>query len=343
MIFFRPEAAIPTLPESEALMSTIFSERLFAKHAIEFRPFLAEVGLPAAILDRPDIEIPIEKYTELLEVVARNSNPSIGLVMGQSIEPADLGVYGHAMAAAADVAQMLAVMSQYLYVFAQANRISVETGQNRTIISYRYTLPQVVAHQQDVEFATTAILTMLKNLTGREIRPRYVDFGHSRPEYSRLHSQIFNCEVRFGRRGNRIHLGKNVLDLPILSADQSLFNALELSLAEQLKIRSDEEDLVMKVNHLISVSLGDSGADIRETAKKLGVSHRTLQRRLVDEGCVFSEMVENIRKATALEYVQFSDYSFIDIALMVGYGEQSSLSRAVKRWTGKTPQQIRGG
>lgn len=324
-------------------MSTIFSERLFAKHADEFRPFLADVGLPAAILERPDIEIPIEKYTELLEVVARKSNPSIGLVMAQSIEPDDLGVYSHAMAAAANVAQMLRVMSQYIYVFAQANRIRVETGRNRTVISYEYTMPQVVAYRQDVEFATTAIFILLKKLTGRQIRPRFVDFEHSKPEYANLHSQIFNCEIRFGRRGNRIHLDKNVLDLPILSADQSLFNALELSLANQLKIRSDEDDLITKVNHMISVGLGDGGADIRVIAGKLGVSHRTLQRRLADEGLVFSEMVEKMRRAIALEYVEFSDYSLTDIALMVGYGEQSSLSRAVRRWSGKSPQQIRGG
>jgi len=58
---------------------------------------------------------------------------------------------------------------------------------------------------------------------------------------------------------------------------------------------------------------------------------------------VFSEMVEKMRRAIALEYVEFSDYSLTDIALMVGYGEQSSLSRAVRRWSGKSPQQIRGG
>ena len=323
-------------------MSTIFSERLFTKHAAELRPFLAEVGLPYAILERPDIEIPIEKYTELLEVVARNSNPHIGLDMGQTIEPADLGVYGHALAAAADVSQMFGVMSQYLYVFAQANRIRVETGRNRTMISYRYTMPQVANYQQDVEFATTAIVTMLRRLTGRQIRPICVDFEHKKPAYAKLHGQIFNCEVRFGRRGNRIHLDKSVLDLPIISADQSLFNALESNLAEHLKIRSDEDDLITKVNHLISVSLGDGGADIRWTARKLGVSQRTLQRRLADEGHVFSEMVEKIRRAIAMEYVEFSNYSLTDIALMVGYGEQSSLTRAVKRWSGRSPQQIRG-
>ncbi|MCK5480039.1 MAG: AraC family transcriptional regulator [Gammaproteobacteria bacterium] len=323
-------------------MSTIFSEQLFAKHEKEFRPFLAEVGLPEYILDRPDVEIPVDKYLELLEIVARKANPSIGLIMGQSIEPADLGVYGHAMAASHNVRHMLEVMSRYLYVFAQANSIRVDVGKNRVVVSYQFRVPKKTMYQQDVEFAVSTIITLLRNLTGRMIQPFSVDFEHRKPVYSKLHNQIFDCEVRFARPGNRIHLNKTCLDLPILGADHRLFEALEFSLADRLKVRSDEDDLITKVNHLISVTLGESGPDIKYVARMLGMSHRTLQRRLTTQNLVFNDMVDSIRKAIAIDYVQHSDYSLTDIALMVGYCELSSFSRAFKRWTGKSPQHLRG-
>lgn len=322
-------------------MSTIFSERLFAKHAKEFLPFLAEVGLTEAIFNQPDIEIPVEKYAELLELVARKSNSSIGLVMGLSLKPADLGVWGHAMAATRDVAQLLDVSSRYIYVFAQANSIRVDTAKNSVVISYRFTHAQVASHQQDVEFVVSGVMTFLRALTGRMIIPLHVDFEHQKPDYSQLHSQFFGCEVRWGRRANRIHLNKKVLKYPILTTDQSLFNALESNLASQLIVRSDEEDLITKVNHLISVTLGEEGPDITNIAQSLGLSRRTLQRKLADQSCVFSDMVDSIRMAIAIEYVQHSDYSLTDIALMVGYGESSSLSRSFKRWVGKSPQQLR--
>jgi len=291
-------------------MSTIFSEQLFAKHEKEFRPFLAEAGLPEYILDRPDVEIPVDKYLELLEIVARKANPSIGLIMGQSIEAADLGVYGHAMAASHNVRHMLEVMSRYLYVFAQANSIRIDVGKNRVVVSYQFRVPKKTMYQQDVEFAVSTIITLLRNLTGRMIQPFSVDFEHRKPTYSKLHNQIFDCEVRFARLGNRIHLNKTCLDLPILGADHRLFEALEFSLADRLKVR--------------------------------GMSHRTLQRRLTTKNLVFHDMVDSIRNAIAIDYVQHSDYSLTDIALMVGYCELSSLSRAFKRWTGKSPQHFRG-
>ncbi len=323
-------------------MSTIFSEQLFAKHEKEFRPFLAEVGLPEYVLERPDVEIPIDKYAKLLETVALKSNPSIGLTMGQSIEPADLGVYGHTMAASQDVAHMLEVLSRYLYVFAQANSIRVDVGKKQVVISYQFRSPQMALKQQDVEFVVSAILTMLRNLTGRIIHPLCVDFEHQKPEYSRLHSQIFGCEIRFTRHGNRIHLSKTCLEFPILSADPSLFKALEFALADRLKVRSEDDDLLIKVSHLINVSLGEREPDIKQVALTLGMSKRTLQRKLATQNQVFNDMVDSTRKAIAIDYVEHSDYSLTDIALMVGFGELSSLSRAVKRWTGKSPQHLRG-
>lgn len=322
-------------------MATIYSERLFAKHKNEFLPFLGEVGLPEAIFNQPDIELPKKKYAELLELVGRKSNSSIGLTMGCNVEATDVGVWGHAMAAARDVAQMLDVMTRYLYVYAQSNNFRVDTATDRVVISYQSTIPKPASRQQDVEFALSGVLAFLRKLTGFNIIPVYLDFEHQRPAYSRLHSQFFKCKVRFEKRGNRIHLNKNVLDFPILSADQSLFRALKTNLASQLIVRSDEDDLVTKVNHLISVTLGEKGPDIKEIAGTLGMSHRTLQRKLADQGCVFGDMADSIRKTIAMEYVEHSNYSLTDIALMVGYSELSSLSRSFKRWVGKTPQQVR--
>ncbi len=110
-------------------MSTIYSEGIFSRHAEKFRPYLSAVGLPETILYRPDIEVPIRKWAELMETVARHSHPSIGLEMGTAIEPPDLGVFGHTMAASNTVAQMLEVASHYLYVFSHSNQIRVDTGQ----------------------------------------------------------------------------------------------------------------------------------------------------------------------------------------------------------------------
>lgn len=322
-------------------MSTIYSEKLFARHEADFRPFLAQVGLPDTIFQRPDIEIPIEKYMELLEAVAEASKPEIGLAMGERLRPADLGVYGHAMAATRDVAELLRVMAQYLYVFAQQNVIRVDTAERRTVVSYRHTGPQQLGAIHDVEFATAAILVVIRQLTGKQLVPLSVEFAHPKPEYAAHYARFFGCEAGFGRSGNRIHLDNRMLDLPVMSSDPGLLSALEFSMAEKLKVRSDEDDLVTRVNHLITVHLGEGDAQVGQIASALGLSRRSLQRKLADEGRQFGEMVDANRYAVAMDYIQHSEYSLTDIAIMLGYSELSSFSRAFRRWTGKSPQSFR--
>jgi AraC-like DNA-binding protein len=81
--------------------------------------------------------------------------------------------------------------------------------------------------------------------------------------------------------------------------------------------------------------------DLVKVASQLGMSKRTLQRKLAEKDIVFSDLVESISRTIAMDYVQHTDYSLTDVALMLGYAELSSFSRAFKRWSGVSPQQAR--
>jgi hypothetical protein len=110
-------------------MPTIFSEGIFARFEDQFRPFVAELDIPESVFTRRDVEVPSHKYAELLETVARHANPHIGLDLGESLEPRDLGVMGHAMSASATVGEALSVVSRYLYVLSQSNTMRLDIGE----------------------------------------------------------------------------------------------------------------------------------------------------------------------------------------------------------------------
>ena len=131
------------------------------------------------------------------------------------------------------------------------------------------------------------------------------------------------------------------MQYPVLSADLGLLEALVYYLDSRLQLRSEEEDLQAKVVHLITVSLSEGLPDLSRVAGQLGMSGRTLQRKLAEKNLVFSEMLESICRSIAREYILHTDYSVTDIAMMLGYTDLSSFSRAYKRWTGVGPQQAR--
>ena len=322
-------------------MATIISERLFSKFEDEFRPHLEAVGLDEAIFRRADLEVPIDKYTALLERVAAKDNPAIGLQMGQGIEASDLGVLGYAVLAAADVRQFLETLSTYLYVFAQDNVIRLDVSRDTAVVSYRYTAPGVSEFQRDVEFATSAIVRTVSAAVGRPTPPRYAEFEHRRPEYSEEYKSAFGCPVRFGCGGNRLHYDRAVLDRRLISGDPRHFEALTFYLADRLKFRAQDADFMRRLRHLITASLHTGVPELSSIAEQMGMSARTLQRRMSEHEIVFSDLVDNIRKGIAFEYVRETDYRLIDIAQILGYQEPSSFTRAFKRWTDKTPRQVR--
>ena len=322
-------------------MSTIFSENIFARFKDEFQPFLADLDIPEAIFTRPDIEITDVKYAELLESVGREVNPHIGLDLGENLDARDLGVLGHAAAASSTIGEALALFSRYLYVLSQSNTIRLDIGEERVVCTYTVTILQPNLVRQDAEFVLAVITTLIRKLSGRRFSPRLVEFSHSKFSDTRAHNRLFDGEVHFDRRENRLHFSRRVLDYPILSSDRRLLEALIYYLDSRLRLRSEEDDLQAKVRHMISVSLGEGIPDLNEIASQSGMSSRTLQRKLAEKDLVFSEMLESTCKSIASEYVLHSNYSFTDIALMLGYSDLSSFSRAFKRWTGLGPLQAR--
>ena len=106
-------------------------------------------------------------------------------------------------------------------------------------------------------------------------------------------------------------------------------------------MRSETEDFISKIRHLISNSLISGMPDQKRIADQLGMSARTLQRRLHDKQVVFADLVDDIRYTVAQDYVTHSEFSLTDVAMMLGYNELSSFSRAFKRWSGVSPHQLR--
>ena len=101
------------------------------------------------------------------------------------------------------------------------------------------------------------------------------------------------------------------------------------------------DDLIGQVRQQIVRGL-DSGKITREdVAKRLHMSVRTLQRRLDDNGIVFSDLVDEIRKEMAKSYLQAGELTLTEIGFLLGFAEQSSFTRAFKRWTGQTPLEFR--
>ncbi|MCT9826653.1 AraC-like transcriptional regulator QhpR [Pseudomonas veronii] len=320
---------------------TIFPETMFQHHHQLFMPFLHQLGLDESFFQRPDSEMPLSCFVLLWELLGERVDQNIGLRIGAQASSHGLGAYGHVVRSASDITKALRCMSRFIAVHSQATRVEVTHNGPLVSIEYQIHDPLIFHRRQDSELSISMIAAGLREMTGREVYPLRVDFEHPQPSEIDLHRELFKCPVFFNQGSNRLHYPREILNLPVLTADARLHSALEPVLEEQCKQRHLASDLLSQISQAIALSLGTGEVSLEQVAKRQGMSARTLQRRLSERCLEFSVLVEDVRRALAVEYVSHSHYNLTEVALRLGYSEASSFSRAFRRWTQVTPQKYR--
>ncbi|MBT8766699.1 AraC family transcriptional regulator [Metapseudomonas boanensis] len=322
------------------LARTVLSENFFRRFREVFAPHLDAVGLDTRILERADVEIPGEQYVALWEAAGK-THPNIGLVLGNQTEADDFGALGHAMHCATSVEKVLKTLHQFIVVFAQESTFTYETDSRFVYLEYQVTDPTVIHRRQDSEFAVASVFRQLNLITDSLIRPSRVDFEHDRPADLSEHKHIFQCPLYFNQPKNRLYLPIETLNLPVPHGNERLYKALEPYLERERHERYIPDELLLQITRMIAADMSSGVPSLVDICEQLGVSRRTLQRRLKDHGIEFSSLVEDVRRELALAYMKDSEYSMTEISLLVGYSESGSFTRAFRRWTGQSPQQYR--
>ena len=120
-------------------------------------------------------------------------------------------------------------------------------------------------------------------------------------------------------------------------ADRTLLPIVEQRLQEVLTSPPGEDPWLAALRIQIASRLCDGHPKLADVAPDVGLTPRTLQRRLAEQGVVYRDLVQEARRRLALEYLEQSDTDLTEIAFLLGYSELSAFAHAFRRWTGSTP------
>lgn len=187
-----------------------------------------------------------------------------------------------------------------------------------------------------------AAVALGRSITQVAWSPIAVSFRHPEPAETGEHRRIFGCQPNFGAGMNAIVLDRDLLQLPIVKADPGLCAVLDRH-AEELLARYPRQDLLInRVRSALRDEMNGGDPSLERIAAQLGMSGRTLQRRLRDLHTSHQELLDQMRRDLAVRYMQEPEMAICEIAYLLGFSERSVLHRAFKRWTGKTPSEFRG-
>jgi AraC-like DNA-binding protein len=299
---------------------------------------LAQVGLVPGDIAGPEARIDFARHAALIEAAAAAlQDPCFGLHFGAGLDPLDAGAIAYLAANSPDLQAALENFLTYLATATEGFRGRLEPagGQTRLVIAARD--PGLKLNGQCNEFALASAMNICRFVTGRRLTPRRVEMQHPRSSGLASFEQYFGVPVRFAADSYAITLDSGQLALPCSSADARLFRIVKAHCDELLAQSRQATDLREEVEHLVGSLLPTGTATTAHVAATLGVSERSLSRRLSEKGVTFREILQQQRRRMALRYLEDPAIRPTQVAYLLGYSEPSAFSHAFRRWTGESP------
>ncbi|RWI66757.1 AraC family transcriptional regulator [Mesorhizobium sp.] len=280
----------------------------------------------------------------LMEFAAREiSEPAFGLNLGRTYSIYDLEIIGYMMLNSKDVGDALRTFVRYFKLRADGCRFDLIRGTEGTAeLTYTVIAPGVAECRQDVELALAWGMQIIRTLSSRTWRPISVQFTHTPLAAIEDYREVFQSPVHFEQGSSSILFDSRVLEHPVANADPQLLGILRDQAESLISRDTYSADLASLVGAQIDQALLLGRAPrIDWIAKQLGMTTRTLQRRLDEQGLMLRDLVDAKRKAVSTDLLEKSDYGLADIAMILGYSEVSAFVRAFTRWTGMPPKAYR--
>jgi hypothetical protein len=220
-------------------------------------------------------------------------------------DPRDNGLLVYTALSSKTLGEALKVVERYFHVFNEAIDVNVEFWPREVTVEYHLSDAGLAAPRQAMEFGAANLVRSLRFLTNSRLRPGEVKFRHSRNHDIAKFVRFFGCPVHFGTRHNSLTFSGRQLALPIATADKRLHGLLIGYCEEILVSREDSSpDLRHRVEKIIAKRLCKGEAETEAVAHELGMSIRTLARRLGELGVTFAQISDELRHDLASRYLR---------------------------------------
>jgi AraC-like DNA-binding protein len=232
-------------------------------------------------------------------------------------------------------------LARYSGLTNEGVRITCHEGKDITV-KFEYVGVSRLSDRHQIECVVVILLRLCRLLTGLSLSPTGVKLAHRRTELPAEIKKAFGCEVSFGSAVDEVIYPRTADSTATVNADSHLNSLLVRYCDEALSRRRVQSGAWrLRVENAIVPLLPHGQAKTEEIAKRLGVSKRTLSRLLASEGCTFFGILDAMRLDLAKSYLREQNLQNSEVAWLLGFGEVSAFTHACKRWTGKTPTQLR--
>jgi AraC-like DNA-binding protein len=335
-------APLPRQAETGAARTTLATigqiiVRLLEMHGLDAAALLREQGIDPRSTADPGLRIPTAQWEAVVRRAAPQiGDPAFGLRAARCWHPSNLGALGHAWLSAASLRAGLELLVRYWRII--GGRWVPALAETRDEVSFVLNDPyrdDVVAPvSTDVTFAV--VLDMCRMNYGAALRPLRVELVRERPLHHAAYPAFYGCPVRFAAPQRALVLRRSDAERALPSGNRRIAQVLDRVITDELA-RLDRSDVLARCKAILLETLPSGVSSEAGMAERMHMSRRTLQRKLAGRNTAFKKLVDGTRRELALRFIEDPQRSLADITFELGFSQQSALTRAFHRWTGKSP------
>jgi len=312
---------------------------------------LSKIGLtPAAVLSQARVPVTVFDGKKNLVTTAQffalwravgelSPDPAAGLKIATQIDVGDRPPSTMAAFHSRDYRDALTRLARFKQL-CTPEELQIKMSKDECLIEPVWTHAKEETPSLLTDAAFASFVELGRRGTGHPLNPKRVELKRS-AEATGFHQAYFQCPVKFGSRRNMLVLHATDLDRPFVTYNAELLEMLDPQLVKAVEERRAQRSTSEQVKWVLKRLLAGARPEIAAVARELGLSDRTLQRRIVDDGTTFRQLLLEARQDLAREYLNRPEIDVTEVAYLLGYEDANSFYRAFRTWEGMTPAQLR--
>lgn len=288
----------------------------------------------------PTERIPESTFRDLYIAAEQVTGDSaIGLRIGKYVRQRSMHALGNSLTSSSTLREFATRLVEYLRLITNAGHVEIVEAGPMVKLQIHIMGEQDNYHGEDA-FLSSLVLT-IRDISSQQFSPSRVETRRPAEGVDPApYEDIFDCEVVFACDAPAIYFKRALFDKPLPSASKEIaFHNDQIILSYIAKL--DKGDIVSRAKTAIIESMGRDELSKENISSKLQLSSRSLHYQLSKHGLSFRELVEQVRRALALRYLESGDVSVTEISYLLAFSDTSSFTRAFKRWTGVAPSKYR--
>jgi len=289
-----------------------------------------------------DVLVPTAEYRDVVRLIFADPRETLGIELARALPIEASGLWGFLLRSSPTFGDMLRRAARYLRVIYRYTHMRLVEDDDAVSVVCEHPEPSPFGRpEQEVCFFLGQWLTWGRSLIGDRVGAAAVRMRWRGPADRAPLEAFFGCPIQFGAADNALVFSRAVFALTLPEHTPELTEMFDAYAAAIIRRMTPEAGFVDQVREALSEGLLSDGATETAVARRLGVTVRTLHRRLAETETSFRQMRSGLLRARAEQLLRDGELPIAEISYLLGYAEPSTFHRAFRRWTGFAPAEWR--